>query len=202
MESSTSALSFGLVDGRPVFADLVDDSYFMLGPDEEPGFLEQLNRKGADGIEGPLVLPPPESSALSHITELPRPRLGEILAVARLLILVSIELRREPISKILSGVRLRRNSGVEEGDPIEAARRFASARRLVPIRFNCLRDSLALMHWLASRRANAVLVLGVKLDPFAAHCWVQSKTCLLNDHAERIERFTPVRVVRCTPDMP
>lgn len=78
------------------------------------------------------------------------------------------------------------------------ASRFARARRLVPLSGNCLTDSLALVRWLHEHGAGATLIFGVKLDPFAAHCWVQTNEVLLNDHVERVERFIPVRAVECT----
>src|SRR5436305_14851709 len=47
MTSSASRTSFGLVDGRPVFVDLVDDSYFTLEPAEEDAFLALVDRSRA-----------------------------------------------------------------------------------------------------------------------------------------------------------
>jgi hypothetical protein len=50
--------------------------------------------------------------------------------------------------------------------------------------------------FLRSHEAGADLVFAAKLDPFAAHCWLQSGEVLLNDRLDRIESFTPVCVVR------
>jgi hypothetical protein len=76
--------------------------------------------------------------------------------------------------------------------------RFISARRLVPVKPNCLLDSVALLRWLGDAAASASLVFGVKLAPFAAHCWVQSDTALLDDVSDNVARFVPVRVIRCS----
>jgi len=73
--------------------------------------------------------------------------------------------------------------------------RFRHARALVPIGPTCLQDSLALRDWLGSRQASAAIVFGVKLDPFAAHCWVQSENTVLNDAPDKVREFTPVFVV-------
>lgn len=58
------------------------------------------------------------------------------------------------------------------------------------------------MRWLTAEGDGATLVFGVKLDPFAAHCWVERGDVLLNDRPERVERFAPIRTIECTPAMP
>lgn len=72
---------------------------------------------------------------------------------------------------------------------------FRAARRLVPIAPNCLTDSLALSAFLAARGLKANLVFGVKLDPFAAHCWLQDEEAILNDAADSVTDFTPILTV-------
>src|SRR3546814_13620749 len=53
----------------------------------------------------------------------------------------------------------------------------------------CLARSIA-FRMLAFRLGFApTLVLGVKLDPFAAHCWVQSEDCVANDSLSRVRCF-------------
>ena len=39
------------------------------------------------------------------------------------------------------------------------------------------------------------LVLGVKLRPFEAHCWVQYGDLLVSDHLGTVEPFTPILVL-------
>jgi len=192
-------ISFGLVYGRPVFADPADDSYFMLGPEEERRFLERL-RSGDP--PRPAAPPAPAETALQHVRSA-RPTLLDVAVAGRLLAGARSAVRRQPISSILEGLEcLNRNGdvGTEGGsDCAASAARFASARRFVPVAGNCLTDSLALSRWLAREGHSAALILGVKLDPFAAHCWVQSGGMVLNDHLESVGRFTPVRIVECTP---
>ena len=76
----------------------------------------------------------------------------------------------------------------------QMAKRFLAVRRLVPVRPNCLLDSLALVRFLRARSASADLVFGVKLEPFGAHCWVQSDDTILNDSIDTASDFTPVLV--------
>lgn len=79
--------------------------------------------------------------------------------------------------------------------PGQAAARtelFVRARQLVPARDTCLPDSMALLHFLRSRNIACRLVLGVRLDPFEAHCWVQDHDMILGDTHERVACFTPI----------
>ena len=59
----------------------------------------------------------------------------------------------------------------------------------------CIAASMALMAALAARGANPTLVLGVKLDPFQAHCWVELAGTVLNDAPDHVRPFTPIRRV-------
>ena len=60
---------------------------------------------------------------------------------------------------------------------------------------NCLTDSLALASFLSRRSVSWQLVFGVKLDPFAAHCWLQDDGAVLNDAADSVSTFTPILVI-------
>jgi hypothetical protein len=59
----------------------------------------------------------------------------------------------------------------------------------------CLRRSIGLADALASRGIAATLVIAVKLRPFAAHCWVQTDTVLINERHDRVRDFTPILVL-------
>lgn len=212
-------LSFGLVDRAPVFMDIAEDRYFRLGPDQERAFLASLKKlegrfdpithglvRGSGPEEWeiePVPIPPPPKSSLPVGRALGNPNLFEVIAAAKLLLAVGRALRSRSIADILgSVVRPKFNESRAARDPIARAIAFRSARRLVPLRGNCLADSLALMRWLTAKGDGGTLVFGVKLDPFAAHCWVQCQDVLLNDRPERVERFAPIRIIECTPAMP
>lgn len=72
------------------------------------------------------------------------------------------------------------------------ARGFAASRPFVPARRACVPDSLALASCLWRRGASADVFFGVRLDPFAAHCWVQAGSILLSDPLDIVSEFTPV----------
>ncbi|MET3473248.1 hypothetical protein ABIC78_003798 [Novosphingobium sp. 1529] len=69
---------------------------------------------------------------------------------------------------------------------------FVRARQLIPAQGTCLPDSIALLHFLRARGIACRMVLGVRLDPFEAHCWVQSADAILGDTHERVACFTPI----------
>lgn len=89
----------------------------------------------------------------------------------------------------------RRKPATTLTDPRTHVARFRAARRFVPITPNCLTDSLALAACLSRRQIRCDLIFGVKLDPFAAHCWLQTDRAVLNDAADRVAAFTPIMVV-------
>jgi hypothetical protein len=72
---------------------------------------------------------------------------------------------------------------------------YHRARRLVPIAKNCLLDSLALDRWLGGPGPGRHLVFGVTVEPFLAHCWLQSPTVILNDNYDHVRRYTPILVL-------
>jgi hypothetical protein len=72
------------------------------------------------------------------------------------------------------------------------ARGYARARIFVPAPRLCVPDSLALIRCLWRRGIDADLFFGVRLSPFAAHCWVQKDDLLLTDPLNIVADYTPV----------
>lgn len=71
--------------------------------------------------------------------------------------------------------------------------------RLSPLLFSssdeCMANSLTLSEFLAAHDVFATWVFGVALEPFAAHCWLQSGNVVLNDSPENVRRYTPILAV-------
>ena len=194
---------FGLVNGQPLFLDLASDSYFLLPecgaaqfscPDLQP-------QATASVLADPdTVVPtgarqarpaPITGSAL----DLPLPSASVSIAVQfwRELVRAKRDLARLPLAQLLEPFAVPRAlTEPTTARCVAQACAVAGARDLIPQKRHCLTDSLALLRLLAKRELAATLVFGAKLDPFAAHCWVQAKGMLLNDHRDTVERFTPV----------
>lgn len=72
---------------------------------------------------------------------------------------------------------------------------FLKARGLFPANYLCLFDSLALLHFLAKFGVYPTWVFAVRLEPWAAHCWVQHQHYTFNEEAEQAVTYTPVMVI-------
>lgn len=72
---------------------------------------------------------------------------------------------------------------------------FLKARGLFPANYLCLFDSLALLHFLAKYGVYPTWVFAVRLEPWAAHCWVQHQHYTFNEEAEQAATYTPVMVI-------
>lgn len=72
---------------------------------------------------------------------------------------------------------------------------FQTLRLYYPRPYLCMFDSLALLHFLARYGIFPQWVYGVKLEPFAAHCWVQAGDLLINDVIDNVRDYTPIMSV-------
>ncbi|MDP9085237.1 MAG: lasso peptide biosynthesis B2 protein, partial [Pseudomonadota bacterium] len=66
------------------------------------------------------------------------------------------------------------------------------ARRWFPAQTLCLIDSIALHRRLRANAIDCALVIGVRDQPFAAHCWVEAGGVLLNDNLDTVGELTPI----------
>jgi Transglutaminase-like superfamily len=62
-------------------------------------------------------------------------------------------------------------------------------------REECLRDSLAVLEFLAGYGIFPDWVFGARARPFVAHCWVQHDGIVFNDTAEHAGGYVPIMVV-------
>ena len=215
--TATRIIGFAMVDGEAVFMDARTDTYFMLEPPQKGDVIDMLVDGGFDGCDPRLAeaigigeepaeiiraeCPRPARSLVDEPAPMHWPRPADLFSTACVVIGTRSRLRRRPIEGVLEDVLATRAAVTEDtacGARLTArARRFLSARRLVPVKGNCLTDSLALLRLLGPTGHAAMLVFGVKLHPFAAHCWVQSNDLVLNDRLDNVAAFSPVRVIRC-----
>jgi hypothetical protein len=217
-------LSFCLAGGRAVFLDLAHDRYFRLGaaPDAvfqtlvSSGHVSELDvaalvRLGVVRIASAGESLRPAMIAIASRSALETEPLGRppgiwmTLRVAHIVAKAWLSLKLTPIARLMDRLRRLRARGLTRprmaqieapsDDVLAVAVQFNRARRVVPIDTVCLLDSLALVNFLARRGLFAHLVMGVKLNPFAAHCWVQHQDVILNDVFDRASAFTPILVV-------
>lgn len=148
------------------------------------------------------VVSPPDRSAL-ELPERARVSAPVVLEVGILVASARLELRARRLGRLLDSVVERRDrsagsapadgTAATMGPVLEASALFHRARAYVPFEPGCLLDSIALVRFLSRRHLRADIVLGVTLDPFAAHCWVQAGAWVLNDSVGNAMAHTPIR---------
>lgn len=72
---------------------------------------------------------------------------------------------------------------------------FQVLRALFPRNYLCLFDSLALLDFLARYDIYPTWVFGIKLEPWAAHCWVQERQFVFNEDVEEASGYTPIMAI-------
>lgn len=156
----------------------------------------------ADGARpfSPSSIPIPKDALLdSALDDEPRIRVGHVIRFAQSCMLTWFALRCRSLE-----YAIRRRSAKEAKLPRDAdlvyARELVSVFvRLRPIfyvaRDHCLFDSFALAEFLGTYRVHSTCVFGVTTLPFAAHCWVQMGSFLLDGTPSRIARFSPILAV-------
>ena len=95
---------------------------------------------------------------------------------------------------------LRREKSAAHGKPngrssAEILDRFHAVRPWFPYRPICRLDATALCLLLWRHGYPADLVFGVRVRPFAAHCWVQHQDSVLFDTADMTATYTPIMAV-------
>ncbi|QNA83754.1 lasso peptide biosynthesis B2 protein [Sphingomonas sp. So64.6b] len=210
-------LSFARVGDRLLFLDIRHDRYFCLSPSAEAGFvrliagddlsatdLGAVERWRADGllvdIESAAMpqpcRPPPVTATSLDSDDTATP--WKVATALSALVRSRIALKIAGLGRVLHNLEQRKASDVRprpKADLLATATAFHQASLLASPLDQCLVRSLAIARRLAMVGFRPDLVIGVKLQPFAAHCWVQYETLLLNDRADMVRDFTPILVV-------
>tara|TARA_R110000787_G_scaffold11153_4_gene37371 strand:- start:4086 stop:4748 length:663 start_codon:yes stop_codon:yes gene_type:complete len=213
-----TGLSFCRIDNRTLFLDLPADRYFGLGGPLDTAFQALLDTGAADPalatlVERGLIIPCPEGGlpgpcpATSPGPILPppseppaRPSLLAITMALATRAHWTLRVRYCPLAANIDRLARRKDAFASRPRPTSATiARLAEAHRragfILSARDQCLPTSMALMAALTACGARATLVLGVKLDPFQAHCWVELAGTVLNDAPDDVRPFTPIRRV-------
>jgi Transglutaminase-like superfamily len=213
MELSLPPLvGFCLVDEHAVVLDARADRYWMLPSsaarslerycagadltDAEQAQIAELVETGVIGIDSggdplaPCSLPIAETSILDITASIKR---SSLLAAWFSVTVASSRLRRKGLASSLKRLEEDRQHRRTVANYDWHAAAYAGLRMWLSPLDRCLPLSLALAARCASPEVK--LVFGVKLNPFAAHAWVQRGTMVLNDEVHVVRQFTPVLVV-------
>ena len=217
-----NGLSYCAVEDRLVFLDLPSDRYFCLSPAIETEFRRLVDTPAADGAALERLLP--TNLALPHewqhgISQRDAPAVtGEThgepermtaldsLSAGGWILRCRAQLKVRGLARTIQYLSDRKAAAgndaptipaSHESDPTLArvAGSFHVASHFIGTHKRCLPWSLAIAHRLVSQRIRPLLVLGVRLTPFAAHAWVQVDSTLIGERRERTDMFTPILVV-------
>lgn len=208
------------VGSQAVFLDVDQDRYFCLRPEANAAFESLAFRRPLTGddllasaalVSQGVVCPSqhegPGICAIDIVvpaTELPSPdrktnmlsmfwTLGHHIAAGR-------RLGARPLKSILARARQLKAKAREESAQarqiaVETAWAFQQVDRLASANGRCLQRSLAVMEALSERRCPATLVIGVRVNPFMAHSWVQAGGYVLTDSWANVRAYTPILAV-------
>lgn len=199
-----------LLDGRQVVEKHSADSRLHDSGDSDPGVIVKallakrlLVESATDGKPLKPVRVEALSSRVSMASNNPRSAIGpahvwKFFAAAAA---ASTHLRWRSIERTVRAVEYRKSAhavadtAVDYGVITKLFEIFQRLRPYYPRPYLCLFDSLALVHFLARYTVFPEWVYGVKLEPFAAHCWVQAGDQVINDSVDRVRDYTPIMSV-------
>lgn len=129
-----------------------------------------------------------------------RPSVSHVYRFIAACTVAAARLRWNRIEDTVKSVELRKqrynsNSNFDMRAARELTAVFQTLRSLFPRNYLCLYDSLALLEFLARHRVFPTWVFGVRLEPWAAHCWVQEGQFVFNEDVETAAGYTPIMTV-------
>ena len=192
------------IDGVLVFLDIVKDRYFTLADTENQVMRDRFALSGEARWHQPSWLPKPSDLAPVLTTSDALDSYPfNVAGVARAMWVqrrVEQRLAAKGFAEIISYLHKTINSrpcpddasSQVAGKTIAA---FAHSRLIRTAADRCLPRSIALALCLAARGVCAHVVIGVKLRPFGAHCWVQADGQTLNESVAEVHRYQPILVI-------
>ena len=201
--------------GDLIFLDVRRDRYLQLRGERRAAFERLCAREpnDSDAMEGlidtglfsrsevataitPLEVEIPTSDLAT--APIPRTPLASIAVAAWSLNWARKALLPGRLAATLDGLAAAKRA--RSGDPDDLglaalASTYGEARRWVPIPPRCLVDALALYRLSLRRGLTPTLVFGVRSNPFAAHCWLQSHSAVLTGTAEEANNYCPVLAI-------
>jgi len=112
---------------------------------------------------------------------------------------VAVRMRLMGLESALTSIRRAKSHVVSGHSDAELAEVIEIFDQLRPLAFtqrdHCLFDSFALAQFTTMYGLTVTVVIGVQTSPFAAHCWAQQGTLVLNDEPGHVLKYTPILVL-------
>ncbi len=211
--------SFCFIDRVALFLDARGDRYFAFSPSVSQQFLSLVDAISSGSTVDPdladsfvargvlmegqrdrwWMTPTPRRPTTEWcMPDDPLPPRWSTVCLALLCIIVTlIRLRVRPFYSIVRDhAKTPRRSEQTRALSDRAISAFLLSLRIWPWSLQCMPTSVSLRTFLACYGVRSDLVVAVKLNPFAAHCWVQVGDRVIGDTLEQVCVFTPIRSVR------
>lgn len=194
-------LAWCKIEEHLIFLDIANDRYFRL-PDARNR--EALESAGLVQRRQPPNMPEPTDWTLPAVacTQSGEGRLN--LADVASAMWTQWRVERRLSAHSFSSVMIDTHRALRMHCPKDVSASVAAGRTIRAFELSrlvrtaadrCLPRSIALALSLARRQVRSQVVLGVKLAPFAAHCWVQTGNQVLNDSVEEVLRYRPILIL-------
>lgn len=212
-------ISFCRAGGRTIFLDLSRDRYLGLADAADQSFsrlqsgreLTQADEWEIEDLVQSGLLVRTCDHRLPRACRAPSPQSSlapaNVPVSARMLTLVlwnivrtEMDMRVRPLASTLRGLRERKtNADFEEAKSIERVQEIAAAFKCCSLIKSaldrCLSRSVAIAHTMIDRSIHPDIIMGVRLQPFSAHCWVQHRGILVNDMFDRVRNYVPILLI-------
>jgi hypothetical protein len=214
-------ISFCAVGDRLIFLDVQHDRYFCLSRPAEQSFqrlahgydlstedhqrVDRLREvallTGTDDDCLPQACAPPPPVSVSLIEDSPgQTSFYELTVAFSHLVRVRALLRMRSLEVVLGAiVRAKGAATPQTGSIDRRIRKIATAFRRLNLVASpldqCLPRSLAVATRCLAVDIVPTVVIGVKLQPFGAHCWIQHGDLLINERIDGVRDFTPILVI-------
>lgn len=209
-------LSFCRTEGQTIFLDLGADRYFGLRPALDQAFWSLIDTGTADvhnidalleaGIiirsstrNWPAPCPRLQPSKLGVPTRIPRVSPACVASALTRRLWWRARLRTLPFIRNIRSIEQRKRDVAQRVVPpsklAHLDQAYRQAAMILSARDQCLATALSLASWLVALGIRPDLILGVKLNPFEAHSWVEVDDMVVGDDPEHVRPFRPIRII-------
>lgn len=189
------------IDEQLVFLDIAKDRYFQLAYELDRETLAHIQQSGISEWHQPSWLPRPfelERARRTSDANVNGPfNLADVARAIWAQRRIEQRLARKGFASMLGDLCKTLNVRIATSDvSSDAANRMISAfnhsQLIRTAADRCLPRSIALALCLAARGVRSQVIIGVKIAPFGAHCWVQAGDLVLNESVEEVLRYQPI----------
>ncbi|HKY82191.1 MAG TPA: lasso peptide biosynthesis B2 protein [Sphingobium sp.] len=209
-------LSFCRTEGQTIFLDLNADRYFGLRPALDQAFCCLIDADSIDDRHGdallragiivrssigdrPVPCPRNQPSDARILIEKPRASPTHVASALTRRLWWRARLRNLPFIRNIRTIEQRKLGVAQRAVPPHRLAHLDQAYRraamILSARDQCLATALSLASWLMALGIRPDLVLGVKLNPFQAHSWVEVDGMVIADDPDNIRPFSPIRII-------